>query len=77
MFYIRLITKKSSKSVTLKIFSSVLEKKLLFCIFSESLVNGVPASGVDVPVVGRVFVAAYSNFCSFYFFVSVYTHDTC
>ena len=37
--------------------------------------SGVPALGVDIPVVGRVLVSTYSNFCSLDFFVLVYAHD--
>ena len=41
----------------------------------DGFVDGVPASSVDAPVVGGVFVAIDSNLASFYFFIGVDTHN--
>ena len=42
----------------------------------NGFVDGVPASGSDAPIVGGVLVAIDSDLASFYFFVSIDTHDT-
>jgi hypothetical protein len=51
-----------------------LGKNQLFGVY-DGFVDGVPASSVDAPVVGGVFVAIDSNLASFYFFIGVDTHN--
>ena len=48
------------------------------CLFSvdNGFVDGIPPSGGDSPVVGRILVAVDSYLASFDFFVSIDTHDT-
>lgn len=41
----------------------------------DSLVDGIPTGGGDAPVVGGVLIAVDSYLASFYFFVSIDTHD--
>lgn len=46
---------------------------VLFSV-DDSFVDGVPASGVETPVVGGVLVAIDSDLASLYFFVGINTH---
>ena len=49
-------------------------EKLLFVGVDDSLVDSVPTSGGDTPVVGGVLVAVDADFSSLHFFVSIDTH---
>ena len=50
-------------------------QQYLFSV-DDGLVDGVPTSGGDAPVVGGVLVAVDSYLASLDFFVSIDTHDT-
>jgi len=68
------VTKKKSSPNWRTLFSCS-EASLLFSV-DNGFVNGVPASGVDTPVVGGVLVHIDSHFSSLDFFVSVDAHSS-